>query len=571
MNDRPATSTVGDLISVAPVATVIALDEVEALRRRLRAEGEARSPETAEALHGLVGQYLIAEDDNRRAVETILESLARPGGPGGAFLVRGVHGCGKSHLLAVLALLCEFPAAWNLFAEAHPELARLARAFGPDRGLLVVAIDLEHYGADSDLESIIFASIERELEARGAPGSISPEAYVLEVARQHIVPHYPDFEAFVAFAASASWQELAERDPGRAAALARGFVVERGLPITFHRSRSEAIAELRAVMADAGLSGVVLLIDELGLFLSSKPRAGLDADAAFLQFLAQRTRSMPLWMVASVQRGLEDIGDIDRRTLRQIQDRFRTDLSLNIAQLRAVIERRLIARHDPAVYRATIEEMYRRLAGDGAVPSFSRDELTAFYPLHPMTLECLEALAGSFLSKTRTLISFVQHAVAAHLTQPAERLLTLDSVFDYFESDFQQIPEAANHWRAYAFLRDNMTRFASRATLAQKLAKALMLTGLAGQRWTAREYTDALIGSDLPANGRTVDAVRDTLESLRRRGAYVEMTPGADGGEALYFLEVSSAVPEAARRRLAEIDATLGPDDGRVIEAAMAA
>jgi len=83
---------------------------------------------------------------------------------------------------------------------------------------------------------------------------------------------------------------------------------------------------------DIGPTGVVVLLDELGLFLSAKDRAGLNADASFLQWLAQRTATSRCWVICATQRGLEEVGDIDRRTLRQLRDRFRSGFTLDLAE-----------------------------------------------------------------------------------------------------------------------------------------------------------------------------------------------------------------------------------------------
>jgi len=156
-----AATRIGDLISVSPVPAVISLSGVERLRDELRAGTDA-----AGQLRGLVGGYSLGNEEARGAFEAMARSLGREEQRGDAFLLQGVYGTGKSHLLSVLTLLCARPEeAWPAFLDTHPEHERARGGFKASR--LVTAIPLDEYAAAThSLEHIVLSRIEEDLEKR---------------------------------------------------------------------------------------------------------------------------------------------------------------------------------------------------------------------------------------------------------------------------------------------------------------------------------------------------------------------------------------------------------------------
>jgi hypothetical protein len=80
-----------------------------------------------------------------------------------------------------------------------------------------------------------------------------------------------------------------------------------------------------------GFSGIVLLLDELAMFLNAKSGEALHRDASFLQFLAQASRRLPLLLVGALQRGIEDLQRMEPYALTQVRDRFQQTWLLNFA------------------------------------------------------------------------------------------------------------------------------------------------------------------------------------------------------------------------------------------------
>jgi hypothetical protein len=595
----------GDLIRLSDFPDVVVLSDVARLKHRIEREGDDLSPETRSLLEGYLSHYVISEPENRAACQAVLTSLARVEGPGRAFLIRGVYGAGKSHFLALTSLLAEHPQAWPFFLQTHPEFAELADSFPPGADapsahkpprsptrhsrygdgarLLVVPVSLDEFRADNQtLEQVVFDAIETELALPKyrifAP--LADSSYVLSVVREYVVAGEKERLNRLS---GGSWERLASESPSRAAEIAARLIRRRGLPISVRRSRAEAVARLWEILDANGLSGIAVLVDELSVFLSSKRKRALDADAHFLQFLGQQAQRQPLWLICSIQKGLENIGDIDSHTLRQIKDRFAAH-TLSLAQLRSVIAPRAIVRRDEHNFRASTDEIYQ--AHGGSLLCFPKGSMGQLYPFNPLGFECLEALAASLLSQTRTLLQTVKAAaeiprdgrradVKPLLERPAWRLVSADELLALVYPWLEPLPETQRHFSARTFILSQVARLPHpERDLARALSDALTLTSLAGFRWTVKEFADSLAGSSVRAypmedDGSFCEAVREALETLRRWGAYVSVSRHAGDFEDVYFLDIGSDVPEILRRRLNEIADSFEPADERVVQAAL--
>ena len=231
MTEHEAGWRVGDVITVSRAPAVVSLSELARLRDRLGA-----SEACAEELASLLGEYHLGEEQTRLAFEAMLRSLGRSEERGDAFSIAGVYGSGKSHLLAVLSLLCGYPeAAWPAFLAGHPQYARAAAGFARPR--LVVAIPLDEYPAASHpLEQIVFSCIEEELARRhGVRVALTEDSHLLRLVREHVLPRCRgELDA----AAGGEWTALCENDPAAAARAALEVVEERGFPLDWRRSRA---------------------------------------------------------------------------------------------------------------------------------------------------------------------------------------------------------------------------------------------------------------------------------------------------------------------------------------------
>ncbi len=339
-----------------------------------------------------------------------------------------------------------------------PSLARLredtpvvclSRWRGSRWAKLVVALPLDAYPPPSHpLEHIVFSGLERELEERhGVRVALTQDAYLLELVRIHVYPHHAEE---LDRGDARGWEAWCREDPSAAAQHALACLDELKFPLDWRRSRAEAWRALREVMVQHDLDGPVILLDELGLFLAGKDRAGLNADAAFLQYLAQLTNTERCWLVCVTQRGLEEAGDLDRRTLRQLRDRFRTGLVLDLAELGWVVEHKLVRARDPDTFSQSIARVQEEFRGAYPDLEFSAEELRRSYPLNPLALHLLQRAAETALSRARSVVRVLQEAGLERgwLDRPARGLLTPDAMFGLLREELAHRPEGRAVLRA---------------------------------------------------------------------------------------------------------------------------
>ena len=537
----------GELVRLQQVSPVTCLADLEGLL----------APERREEAAALVSGYLAGSPPNAYALEALVSRLGE--GKGGAFLVSGLYGSGKSHLLTVLGLLALEPELWPTFADSHPELSRLSAPTGPS---LVVALPLDEAGPGCPLESLVFSALQRRLaRALGRPVALAREEVVLAAWERYLLPaHGDDF---------AAWSAGRPEEPPAHRVLA--YLAERSLPLQVRWDRAEALSRLGELAAEAGIARVLVLLDEVGMHLAAAPRPQREQDASFLQFLAQATRSFPLLLVGTLPRTLEDLGEIESHTLRQIRDRFST-LHLGCEHLREVVSRRLIVRPDPARLEALLGELHQRWS-DGRRLYFGREDLLALYPLHPLALELLCALAGRALSQTRSLMQLAPAAASSPGRVPlSERLfpalLTPPDLFAAFGPELLALPECHAQRRLHQLYLDNWDRvgFAD-PELARAGLETLLLCSLAGLRWSVAEVADSLLGSGLDP---TRSAVLAELEAMERF-AGVRLERGREPESHQVVLETESDHGELLRRRLNDLVDSFQPGDSRVWQAALAA
>lgn len=551
---------IGDLVTVSRAPAVVSLSDLGRLRDRL-AQGEP----CAEELASLLGEYHLGEEQTRLASEAMLRSLGRSEERGDAFSVAGVYGSGKSHLLSVLALLCGHPqVAWPAFLEGHRQYARAAPGFSQPR--LVVPIPLDEYPSPSHpLEQIVFSCLERELSQRhGVRVALTEDSHLVHLVREHVLPRY---RGELNAAAQTDWEALSDRDPAAAARAALAVIEQTGFPLDWRRSRAEAWGVLRAALRRQGLDGPVLLLDELGVFLAAKDRRGLNADASLLQYLAQLTGTERCWVICVTQRGLEEAGDIDRRTLRQMRDRFRAAFTLDLADLRWIVEHRLVRKRDADSFAAAVDRLCLACGG-----LLAREELRRSYPLNPLCLTALQRAAEAGLSRTRSVVRLLQEAALQRgwLDLPSDRLITPDVALDLLADELAYSAEGRRVLDAIASAQANAARIApGRERQAAILLKALGLLCLAGLRWPLTQLRASLVGCEEPDLWRDADRLRALLQSLYRRGAYVARLRAAEEGADEYFLDITSGATERLQQRMGELLGEMQLGDSRVSRAAL--
>ncbi len=446
------------------------------------------------------GGYAITVPEHRALLEELLGRLAWKE-TGGAVLVNGLYGAGKSHLLVLLHLLTAREETWTPFLEAHPAFRRYASAV-PHRRWLPVHFTLDDYRPGTPLEHAVGREIARALAEAGL-----------------------------------TWEADAP-------------------------ARGEAWAALVATLRTAGYFGLLLLVDELSLFLAGRAPAQREADAAFLQFLAGWTGRAPVWLVGTLQRALADVGPLRTHSWRQVEDRFRR-FTLSPQQLGDVLRQKLFLREDPAGIRALVAECLLPAAEAARLP-LTAGELHAAYPFHPAALDLLLAVVNGHLSPHRGAVETLQRLAGDALPdRPATRLFTPLDLFDALRDDLRREERLAKLWAA----ADALAGLAETPTAARAV-DLLTLLHLAGRTLPVAALRGLLFdGTTAP---ETL-ALSRALHELRRRGAYLAVVRDADPGAELFSLAVDDDAGALALARMGECRQEFIAGDPRVTELALQA
>jgi len=472
---------IGDFVEVANVNPVIQLSQVR---------DATRTKDFPNELAPLIDSYIVVEGSNAAALHGLISALPT----GGAFLLSGVYGTGKSHLMAVIGLLAEFPEARNRFAARNPTWMPLLQAL-PDRRFFTTYISLDEF---------------------------DPTAFALEaiVAKE--------------FAAEA------ER---------KGFSVP-----TDTSARGEWLHNVWQTVRQRGFSGIVLLLDELAMFLNAKSGESLNRDASFLQFLAQATARLPLLLVGALQRGVEDLQRVEPYALTQVRDRFQQTWLLGLAHALPLVNQVLVRKRNEAQLHRLIAELRQQSRW---AQQFSVEQLFACYPFHPLTIRCLERSIGAFFSRTRSIVTFVQWSVGERLNSDWWQLITPDMLVEHFEPDMQIHPQLRPFAQQVLPYFKKWDEGRGTGDESERLVKTLLAFQVGGEEPSAQTLADALM--------KDADEVWTLLERLRTEANFLEAVKRTGSPNDTYRLDPQITVTDALRRRLNEAIQSLADDDARLL------
>ncbi|MBN2440354.1 MAG: hypothetical protein JXJ04_03385 [Spirochaetales bacterium] len=418
--------TIGDLIDVPPVQTVIRLEQ-----------GKTNPEEIANSF--VFTQEVISH------FTVIMESIVKK--KGGGYFLQGDFGSGKSHFLACLYTTLEFGKTISSLQTSHGGIKRFVDA---RIKLLPVDISLIKYRSRTSLEQIIILSIENALLERGTEIHLTPLSYFLTWLKK-LLEDTLQAEAFSSeFALEnrdiPAWIDQHPKDAYRCGMT---FIKNQGLssPELLIEDRHETFSRALAAVREAGFEGIFLIIDELSEFFRSKPDThSLNEDARTLQYLGELSQEEAIWTIAAVQESIEKTGDIAQSTFRKIKDRFPVKLVLSTLHIRSLISERLITLKPGAEEKLySIYEEYKKQFTTFSLPF---NEFRSVYPVHPATISLLNGL-GDLFSVHRGIVDFVHSQIAGDdrrnitgiLKRPAIELLAPDSIFDHFENRIAEFSE----------------------------------------------------------------------------------------------------------------------------------
>ncbi len=410
---------IGDLIEVPSVQTVIRLES-----------GKKISEE-------IVDSFVFTSEVESH-IHVFSQSLMRNEGQG--YFLQGDFGSGKSHFLSALSAWLQSGAGSELLTRQHHGLTRLK---DNGRSFLSVPVSLVNFRGNTPLENIIADALEEEMHRCGIDVVVSQKSQFLLFLRQVL----KDKTLATEFCRSSGGQsenvmQWIDDNPLEAYSTGLLFAKSKGIESSFIFSgqRNELFTNAVDAVADAGFSGVVLLIDELSEFFRSKPDSpSLNEDARTLQLLGEISRNRPFWIIAAVQESVERTGDIAQSTFRKIKDRFPHKMHLSTLHIRDLISKRLVRlKPDSESNIFEIHQSYcSHFPGFKANPTLFRN----IYPVHPLTLSLLEGL-GDLFSQHRGIVDFVHSRVAGDpsrgiegiLDRPCTELLSPDAIYEHFSS-----------------------------------------------------------------------------------------------------------------------------------------
>ncbi len=612
-----------DLIEVRDFPAVVQAADVRSMRDRalqLRLRDAANAPALDapdlappldDVARDFIGGYLGFDERARFALEASITSLGTA--RGGAWFLNGVFGSGKSHLLGLLALLCD-GAGHDVFRLSHAPLSVPLRHFTPR---LVVHFSLDEYRASHHaLEDIFWREVRNEwqrhnFDARELPDPISAAPKIDADRASASTSSDSTSSDSTSSVATANVSTPASPIASTTSAIASttSAIASTTSAIASTASRSEIFAAMEDALRARGLHGMVVCIDELSLFLSGREHRALQNDATFLQFLGQRARrssmaannhkaannassrgmsthagarttvsdaagvaasrmstharACPLWIFAALQKTVEDIGDLDSYALSQIRDRF-TTLPLSLAHLPSLIERRLIARRDEDALNRFCDASYAALLGALPRLDFGREEWARLYPFHPATIALLEQVVARYGSRTRSAALFCAHSVKAE--NEAGQRVSLDALFSYIEPELGAHPDLrplATVWKQWRDDAPERGAHDDENARMDSLMRALLLWKIAGAAPSIAQLVNATaLDARLPGDGN-YEYGRILLEKMRLWGPIVvERREGAFADR--YAIDLGTRVGEMMRRFTANALHTLPPRDGRI-------
>jgi hypothetical protein len=444
-------------------------------------------------------------------------------GQGVGIFLQGNYGSGKSHFLSILSLLISQPDTWDHFLKKEKGLTEYYIKTKEKR-FLPVNISLVSHASREPLEAILCSYLNQALAS-------------LDQERKNALFFDPS------------------------------------------ASRLENFDKLPAILKTLTLDGIVILIDELSEFLRSKSDGrSFNEDIRFLQFLGEYSQKHPLWVIASLQERLEEIGAINEESFNKIKDRYPIRLFLTAEHIEALIKKRLIIKKEGAsgeinrLY-ASFKEAFPRL-------DISKDTFYDLYPVHPYTLAVLDELKFLF-SQKRGIVDFIHYQIkgdssrkiAGIMEKPADSLLGPEYIFDHFLVRLRETTKTRMYYQTvYGYYARELNSFfpdKESRSIAQRLIKILLLKAFSPYKKgsTIRELGEMILCTvsslDSSVNYRFL---ADIMERLYREGAYIGFRKGDAFCEDIYYIDLKEDIQGIIRQKSDYIRQGLLPDDERIFD-----
>lgn len=299
-----------------------------------------------------------------------------------------------------------------------------------------------------------------------------------------------------------------------------------------------ALDEVNSAALQAGYSGILVLIDELGKLFEFAARSPHKADVFVLQQLAEhasRSAASPFLLIGLLHQSFEEYGQhldmLSRREWAKIQGRYEDVAFLEPADqvIRMIASAIRWKNHTPDdALRRKILHTVRLAAECAIIPSGMRREdfegaALAAYPLHPCTLVALPFVFRRFAQNERSLFSYLaslepfgfQAFLQTHcLNREHPQFVRLEHLFDYFTQNFGLGLFRQPHARRWMEAADVLERKDNLQPHHVSLVKSIGILNALGEfsPLSAREPVIHYALADSPTPTSEVTAALDLLK-----------------------------------------------------------
>ncbi len=442
----------------------------------------------------IVSSFIISENLEEQIIE-FFDDLEKP-----THKVRNIignYGSGKSHLIAFLVSLIE---NHNLFKYIKNErIKRRVESF--DRKFLTVNFELQ--AGEVGLRKWFFDKVQRQLSQK----------YGIDIPKIDLKENYDDKENIA-------------------------FVME-----TIKKSFPEA--------------GLLIVIDEVSDFLSSKQKEMIRQDLQFLRIMGQMAQTQDFMLICSMQ---EDVFSSPKfkdiaKEIGRVEERFQ-NIIIHKEDVEKVISERIVPKTDiqktqleqkMSVYMEKIEEVSKNI-----------DSYINLFPLTPTLINMFASLP--YFEK-RGVIQFSIWEVKKVIRKPFPFFITLERIYDLLANDpnkkqLQEIKEAA---RTVEILKDKIKlideQYQEDAIRIIKALAVLFIKDGSSMGTTAKELANNLM--IVPTNKifKSEDHIAIIIKKIREAtdGEYIKIKEDkATGLKFIYFDTKIGVDPEEKIKQKAD-------------------
>jgi hypothetical protein len=500
------------------------------------------------------------------AIEAILRGT-NPHATQRAHVLHAAYGSGKSLLAVALAALLENPLELaepveRLLKRIHdvdPEVGGLADThLNSNRNLLPVVLS----GDEGDITTALTRTLTRALKDIGL-GALQPQTR-FSAAIQTIEKweqSYPDtYKAFVKAIRTRKYnlknliRRLEDSDVD-AYILFEQLYTQLTAGVEFdHFSQYPpelVYQDVAAMLPASGYSGIVVLWDEFGRYLESRATQAFSGEAALLQKFAEACNysgEHQLHLLLFAHKELQGYATSLPKPYQQEWSRIEGRFQRHNISGDPYVAYRLIANSIQHTDVKIVEQLLIDAGLDSLVQQtwdfrlFSvfdihdiRDILHRTWPLHPLTLFALTRLSNKVAQNERTMFTFLTvdepHSLYDLLRRKRfgddECLIRSDALWDYFSDAIRADTGVGGAHRVWSGVAHALDKIFAGDVLGEALIKTLGVITICADSATVRPTTELLSWAVDAGTDEQKDAVKATLENLRRRKVIIHRQ--ADG------------------------------------------